>query len=347
MTRNERRLDRVAERLTAKERALLVLRAMKEEKPPDPAWRRTMPEDQVEEFHRYLALIEGVNLRLGWYLLVLYQGVEKLGLRMESIINQVLWGFSCWQTRLFMMDQTKEPVTESVYRELEVQARAGLMPVDELADLLVEEGQEPEAVRDEAWERLRREKEDELAALVEQGVLAGSETGAGLFVQAGSFYDWHGEPVPMHPAWAGEYEVIPDDEAEQFHDRREGRLALRDIPEAGPMLETARLLGIDEHLAELAAPTPADAQLEHNVKFARANIVEYWRRLGAIGQIAEEVRHELDGEDPLVPFMREMVDESRADLNLWKRLAPLIGPLELEEPREEDLAWVRGLMATG
>lgn len=52
MTSKERRLDKVSETLTAKERALLVLRAWKEDREEDPTWRWTMPSEQVAEFNR-------------------------------------------------------------------------------------------------------------------------------------------------------------------------------------------------------------------------------------------------------------------------------------------------------
>ena len=138
----EQRLERLAEKLTAKERALLVLRAFKEERRQDPVWRRTMPEEQVEEFGGYLRRICGLNGELGWYLLVLNQEVEKLDLHLESLTNLMLWGLSGWRTRLFMMRHTKEPVTESEYRELEAKARMDPMPVDELAELLEDESQD-------------------------------------------------------------------------------------------------------------------------------------------------------------------------------------------------------------
>ena len=48
-----------------------------------------------------------------------------------------------------------------------------------------------------------------------------------------------------------------------------------------------------------------------------------------------------------MPDLRELVAASRATLNLCKRQECVIGPSELEEPREEDLAWVRELMEAG
>lgn len=338
----ERRLERVAETLTAKERALLVLGALKEERPVDVAWRRTMPEHQAEEFDRYVTKISGLNVKLGSYILALHKEVEKLELRLESIVTLLRSGLAAWQTRFFLMRETKEQVTESEYSELQAEARAELMLASELAELLVEEGRGQEAARDEAWERLRGEKQRELAGLVEQGVLAGSEQGGGLFVEAGPFFDWLGEPVPLQPAWALEYEVLADEEVEQVRRRRAERALVRKLAREAPMQETARLLGWVEEFVELAEQTPRDDLLERHVRLVRAGMAERRRQFGAVDLMVEEVRRELEGEDPLLPDRRELLEQSRKTLDQCRRAEAFIGPLALEEPREGDLAHQRG-----
>lgn len=43
--------------------------------------------------------------------------------------------------------------------------------------------------------------------------------------------------------------------------------------------------------------------------------------------------------------LRELLEESRKTLELCRRVEGFnIGPLPVEEPREADVAWVRGLM---
>ena len=51
MTGKDKRLSSLVSALTAKERALLVLRAWKEDKDEDPDWRRTMPPAQANNFN--------------------------------------------------------------------------------------------------------------------------------------------------------------------------------------------------------------------------------------------------------------------------------------------------------
>jgi hypothetical protein len=81
------------ELLTARERALLVLRAWKEDKEDDPSWRSTMPESQVRTFNRYIGLMNGVNSRVGVYSLVVRQEVEKLSLRFGWLLTFLLWQY--------------------------------------------------------------------------------------------------------------------------------------------------------------------------------------------------------------------------------------------------------------
>ena len=343
----EQRMERLAENLTAKERVLLMLGKLKEDRPVDPTWLSTMPDDQVKEYGGYLGKIYGLNGKLWSHILVLYQDVEKLFLQLESVIVLMNWGLAGLQTRLFMMSHTKETVTESEYRALQAKARTDPIPVDELAEVLVDESRDRGVASVEELERLTRDKAGELAALVEYGVLVGGEEDGRVYVQAGSYYDWINEPVPMQPAWGIEYEVVADDEAEQLQKFREERLGMLEALELGPMLQTARLLGPEERLAELAEPTPADDMLEGNVKIVRAAMMDCWRRLRAVEQVVEEVQCELAGEDPLLPDLRELVDASRVKLNLCKKQERIIGPLELEEPGEEDMALVRGQMDEG
>ena len=55
------RLDRLYPALTAKERALLVLRAWKADQQEDAAVRRTMPSDQARDFNHYIHLMNAAN----------------------------------------------------------------------------------------------------------------------------------------------------------------------------------------------------------------------------------------------------------------------------------------------
>jgi hypothetical protein len=109
-------------------------------------------------------------------------------------------------------------------------------PASELAEVLAEEhegwaeedlepqeGEEEPVVKPAAWERVCGEKGQELARLVEQGVLSGRRKGRRLLVQAGSFYDRLREPVPVLPDWGFEFEVLPDKQADEVRHLQKAR----------------------------------------------------------------------------------------------------------------------------
>ena len=56
------RLNKLMPGLSAKERAILVLRSLREKTPEDPLWRRTMPQEQPAEFRRLMVLVNACNI---------------------------------------------------------------------------------------------------------------------------------------------------------------------------------------------------------------------------------------------------------------------------------------------
>jgi hypothetical protein len=76
--------------LTARERALLILRAIKEGGEPDPVVRFTMPEEQRQEFNHYVFLMNGVNRDLATFTLYLGAMVGQLNLRLGWLITLMM-----------------------------------------------------------------------------------------------------------------------------------------------------------------------------------------------------------------------------------------------------------------
>ncbi len=81
MSGTRARLGKLFPALTAKERAILVLKAWKEDGEEDPLVRDTMPAEQGVEFNRLIDLMNAVNRELGPYLALLHALVGRLGLR--------------------------------------------------------------------------------------------------------------------------------------------------------------------------------------------------------------------------------------------------------------------------
>jgi hypothetical protein len=155
VTGRDNRLDRLSTSLTAKERALLVLRSWKEGKNEEPSWRWTMPNDQAREFNRLIELMNGVNERLRPLIVVLGLEVDKLGLRLGILATFTLWNIQALHVDDYIRYGTKRrngavlllqdslehaPLRPVVYLSEEFQewlAREGAAPtkIDEAADL--------------------------------------------------------------------------------------------------------------------------------------------------------------------------------------------------------------------
>lgn len=112
------RADKLFSVLSAKERALLVLRAWKEGGEEDRQVRATMPLNQVGSFNHYIELMNSVNERLGRYLLVLSANVEQLGLISGWVATMQLWALHAFELGLFIFRNVPEPITESEFAGL-------------------------------------------------------------------------------------------------------------------------------------------------------------------------------------------------------------------------------------
>jgi len=356
---NTRRLERLYPELSAKERALLVLQSWKEGREEEPGWRLTMPESQVLAFNRYIGLMNGVNRRLGLGLYAITQEVEKLSLRLGWLVTLAAWGIRNFELATYIALETKEPITESAYRELVEKERSQFVPVGELAELLVErhedwsdddlardENHHDEViVKDEAWTGMRKEKERELARLVGKGTLRGKGKGSRLQVNVGSFFDWLGEEAKAWPEWALAYDVLPDDQATLIESRRQMRQRARDSLEAGPGLPVLHLKNWPKELrvvAEVRDQRDLDDLAKVHKELIREGIDEQWRQLEAMRTVVEEVAEEFGGEDPAVPDVRHMLDHTTERLvDLHEDAQTYVEPFELGEPSEEDVAAMR------
>jgi hypothetical protein len=348
------RLSKLTSALSAKERAVLVLRASKEGTPEDPQIRASMPPEQTREFNRYIGLMNGVNVFLTFYTGVLNQSLALLDARYGWLLTLHMWAMSVADLAGYITLYTKEPITRSEYERRVKAAREEMVPVSELAELLVEdhegwaeddlepqEGEEQPLVKPEAWERVCREKDREVAGLVEQGVLVGGKKGRRLTVQAGSFYDWRGRPVPVTPEWGWEFEVLPDEQADEVRRLQEARRRSREECERAPLSlvldlprQKGRRSGKDSHKREEIAEA-VSGHLRDGIKLR-------WRELQSIEAVLEEVAAEFDGEEPVRPWEREALDDGKKRLEeLHRSVQTWVGPFKLPGPDEKETEQVR------
>lgn len=218
--------------LSAKERVLLLLPAIKEDRDASPAIRRTMPLQQYAEYHRLIATVNALNCDLATVILILHEQAEKVVLRLAWLQTMQLWS-----------DEV------SVLGRL-VLAQGNTLPV-----------------------KVRRDVKKLLAR-------------------------------------APSFEGMPFDLA-------------RPLPARGSVDELARAVAFG----------------------LRDTLLQHWREVRAIEIVVEEVRAELDGEDPLHPDVRRQLDATKAMLReVSADFAPYVHSLKLSEPSDEDVALVRELI---
>jgi hypothetical protein len=350
------RLDRLYPALTAKDRALLVLRAWKADQEEDVAVRLTMPQSQAHEFNHYIHLMNAANRDLGMYIAALKGIGNELGLKSAWLASLQMWGIRVWDVWVYIAVHTNEPITESEHRRLVEEARAEMVPLADLAETLVEhydgwteadvepgEEDDEQVVKAKAWNRVLAEKKRELARLVQEGALAAKRKGRGLLINSGSFYDWLGQPVPLCPEWGKGYDVFPDDQAGEVASMKKARLRAQEAIAASPASP------ILERLEEAVGRTVTERQERWDEATAalreqlREGVPWCWREVRAVETVLHEVAAEFDGEDPLLPTVREILDKTREDLaGLQHPLLDFVdAEAELPEPDEERVEFLR------
>ncbi len=358
------RLDSLYPALTAKERAILVLKATKEDRDEDLRVRRSMPRQQAIEFNRLIDLIRGVR-HLSLYIAMLEQIVGNLSLRYGWLMTLVLWGDAVLRLEGYILLYTKEPITESEHSRLLAEGRREMAPPSELAEVLVErydgwseadlmpppEGDGPEPwVTNRAWRRMLREKGAEITHLVDAGTLQGRRSGRRMLVNVGSFYDWLGEPVRLFPEWGLHYEVFPDEEADKVRAlgavrRRAQEAARRSPPAPGVRRLRSDPAPVTEDDDAVTFGDDLDVILTTTL---RDGIRRHWCEVVAVESVVAEISQEFDGEDPLHPPARSTLDDIRKRLqDLHEKVQEYAELFDLPEPDEDTLTLMRQIVETG
>ena len=113
-----RRLDKLLPALTAQERVLLILKALKEDHEPDLDILRSAPREQAQSLARYLFLIRTVNEALSPFILYLEQESSQLELLLGQMDLHRLRVSHVGALAEYIALCTKEPITDSEYRRL-------------------------------------------------------------------------------------------------------------------------------------------------------------------------------------------------------------------------------------
>jgi len=353
---SETRLDRLLPALSAKERAILMLRDFKAEQPQDRQLLTTAPDRQTSELNRLIGLMNAANGDLAHLILIIRERAEKEELRFGWLGWARICALEMWGVRAQFNITAREAITASEYRKREVEAAKELIPIDECAMILTEghhkwddadyetdeEGEQ--SPTDGAWYRVRDEKLAELRGLVAAGTLTGKGKGKRLLIACGSFYAWLGQPVPVVPDLGIAFDVRPDKRAGEVArarrdhefiggllDRGACKLELPLDMESPLVMEPPKGFGVE--MARVVAVT------------IRAGVRENWQELRAIEAQVDAITEEFEGEDVLRARVRGHFDETKEMLvDLHKQLQEYTGPFELPEPDEEVRAIVQRIV---
>jgi hypothetical protein len=343
------RLDRLTSALSAKERALLVLRSMKERTPEDPLWRQTMPNDQVREFNRLIELMTIANREFAFLIAMIEKELEKLDLYSSWLYTLHLWRLNLADINFTASLVAREAITRSVHEKLVETARDEYILASQLAVILAEEkrswsdddveevGWTRElVVKPQSWKRLQAEAEQQIRDAVEAGTLEARGAGKKLAVKRASFDAWLGRPVTVYPRWAGAYEVLADDreihvQADQ-HTLEHLRQAIEETPIPLDLLEREQGSNLDALISAM------QTNLQRMLEFR-------WSELVATERVVERIAAEFDSEDPLKPHSRAGLDKARRQGEELARILEMYGqPATLGEADEHEVGELRAMV---
>lgn len=344
------RLGRLYPGLTAKERAVLALRAFKEDREEDWRVRSSIPASQIDAFNRYMRLIEVVNRNFAALLIVLGEQIAQVELKQSWLMTIVLFGAELESVSDYVLT-IPEPITESRLRERTEELRAETMTLTEAAELLAEQHAWPDAdlveedgeryPSDAAWARAMAEYRASIEGAVTAGELAAHGKGRRLRVLAGDLHDWAGLPFGMLPEWGFEYDVRPDNDAPLVQrlqrDRERVRTRLRRVIPSGewPILADADIPDAPDH--DELGRSLAVALAVGIMRQLRA----YWMQTRAVEVAIDELTAEL-GEDIARVDVRASLDDVKARMQtVAEEMRRFAGDVALPEPDEEVMAPVR------
>lgn len=352
MSQLNARVERLYPALSARERIVLILEAANDEREPEPRIRETMPNDQVGAFNHYLGQLRGANRPIGSYVLVFVQEVAHARTQLLLLSALAMWGTDRSALLDYIAFNTNQPCTQAEFDEHLAEARAEDLSLDDAVDAVIEARGLSAAVaagnpatEHRRFRQVSRPIEAELRALVANKALVGGGRGTRLAINAGSFYDWLGQPTPVPPEWGHRYEVVAAEEAAWRH---ESWKRMRARAKSGPHAPTTVLAAFSPTRDSLL---PDDSLSEHDVRMRtlaerlRRELLRLSGAVGALDAVLDEVRGNLGGHDAVHPMVRGAIERARAELaELREHAALLVGAIESTEPDGEVLETLRALV---
>ncbi len=331
------RLDKLWPALTARERAVLVLRAWKEDREPDARVTWTMPDEQANEYNRLIRLMHGAS-ELGVVLMWLEAVLRQAELKHSWYMTLVLIAAEMRKVAFWLAFDATEPITESAFRERLANGRGNVLSLNDAAELLVP------GEADAGYARAVKVKRREMTTAIAAGALRARGNGSRARIAAGDLYDWAGLEFKAVTAYGANFDVHPDAEAEEvagMQARRErlDRAVGRWLDDGLPMLARGAVSEEPDH-------DRIGQSFAHGLAASMREMVrELGEHFAALEAVAREVAAEFGGEDPLQPEARATLVECTARLqSLAEDSSPYVKGVAPGQPDEEILAKVRGFV---
>lgn len=311
MTATDRRIDNLFDGLAARERAVLAIQAWKEGQKENPRLRWTLPAGQQDEFYDLISQARAIGLLFSSLTPIWREAAEKHRAWHGCLRALELSEIYVSSLSRYILTYTREEITESQHAALITEERAKMLPLAELAESLAgdydewrDSDLEDGYVRDRAFARITKEKKALLVTLFEDGTIAGRRKGKGIELNAGSFSEWLGRPIPIRPGW-GDYQIVPDAQEEESQRANAARDHARTMIQRALGGSTARALGQE--------PDEDDVYAALEKELA-AGIIANSCEIHAADMLVGEFQQRLGGEDPLDPEGRESLDYCRGQL---------------------------------
>ncbi len=314
-----------------------------------------MPKEQVEEFNRYIRLMNAANSDLGMLVLLLKEMVERLDVRFAWLLSLRMWQLYTEQIASYIDRCAKEPITESEHQkrlesattklvsQSDIQFALALRTEGYFAEIIKPLFEGSESSDEEALEAINNQVSEQVQRFTGERPDALTRKGKRTLYREAVFYEWLGEPLPVQPDWGYGYDVLTEDEDNAVSRLRKQRAELR------RMLERVSpgCTGMGDRPKKRRSEKdgwPPMSDLVDNIKQRLIEALQLrWAELRWVEIVWDEISTEFDSEPVIRPNVRDLLDDAKrrvTEIVNW--LTELCSvDIELGEPPDDLLGITR------
>lgn len=295
-------MERLAERLTPRQRAVLLLEATKEDRAPNARVFTNVRSQERKELRSYCSLVDAMLEAIFPRAIAVLMELKPLEPELVQVETMFLWALDRENLIAFTGETSIEYCTATEFAARVEAAREQDVPLVDAVDLVLDHRTVDGDAPDE-----RHAIDRELRAAVRHGELQGHRVGKELRVNAGSLYDWLGVPLVPKPELGRELRVGSADEVLLYRSMRaDFERQLTQGPHLALQIHPALAPSPDWLLPEEAL-NPYDLVARRYV----ANLAEQTRRLradwSALGSMLDEFADILEVDDAAHPRLRALM----------------------------------------